>query len=225
MKISLILLSLLALSCGKIDIPGGSSSLVGESRSINAFSVLSDSDRNNLQSVCNAFSSKGVVLSNSVGASFNFSTTMSDCSQKKTSELNVETILASNGSSFVFKRKDNNQDFIFADAETNVSGVLADFCSQFNSIQNPVVSGLNASYVTTSGISGTDCTQQFGEICVSVEKASQQGDQYVVHTKEWLRVRISSTAGDRIGFVTQRKKVTRGPCGSNEVLEFQALLK
>ncbi len=225
MKISLLFLSLFALSCGKIDVTGTGSSIVGETRSISAFSALSDTDRNNLQTVCSALASKISILSNSVGANFNFSTTTSDCSQKKTSELNVETVLQGSNSNFIFKRKDNNQDFIFPEAETNTSGVFADVCTQFNTIQNPIVSGSGAIYVTTSGISPSDCTQQTGEICVSVEKASQQGDQYVIHTKEWLRVRISSLMGDKLGFVTQRKKVTRGPCGVGEVLEFQALLK
>lgn len=225
MKFSLILLSFLALSCGKIDVTTSGSGSVGESRGINAFSALSDTDRNNILAVCNALTAKAAVLSTSVGATFNWSTNSSDCAEKKTTELNVETILQSNGSNFVFKRKDNNQDFIFAEAETNVSGVMAEACNLFNGLQNPLVSGTSASYFTTSGISSGDCAQASGEICVQVEKASQQGDQFVIHTKEWLRVRVSSPTNTRIGFVTQRKKVTRGPCGIGEVLEFSATLK
>lgn len=226
MKFSLILLSFLALSCGKIGTTSSGSNTVGESRSINAFSVVSDTDRNNLNVVCNSAAAKSAILPSVVGATYNWSSSTSDCAKKVTNEFNVETIIQNTGTNFVFKRKDNNQDFIFADVETNTSGILADACSLLNGgQQNPVVSGSNASYISTSAISSSDCQPTSGEICVSIERASQQGDQFVVHTKDWLRVRVSSPTNERIGFVTQRKKVTRGSCGTDQVLQFEASLK
>lgn len=225
MKFGILFLSFLALSCGKIDVTTSSSSSVGESRGINAFSALSTTDRNNILSVCNALTSKASVLPSFVGATYSFSSDTSDCERKKTSELNVETIIQSNGQNFVFKRKDNNQDFIFPEVETNTSGVLVEACNLLTGLQNPLVSGTSATYVTTSGISSGDCTPASGEVCLSIEKAAQQGNFFIVHTKEWLRVRVSNPTNARIGFVTQRKKVTRGSCGIGEVLEFQATLK
>lgn len=225
MKYGFILLSLLSISCGKIDVTTNGSSTVGESRAINAFSVLSDTDRSNISSVCNALGTNASLLPNFVGASYSFSSSISDCERKITSELNVETVVQSNGQNFVYKRKDNNQDFIFPIVETNTSGVLADACNLLSGLQNPLISGTSASYITTSGISSVDCSPASGEVCVAIEKASQQGDFFVVHTKEWLRVRVSNQTNSRIGFVTQRKKVTRGSCGIGEVLEFNAALK
>lgn len=225
MKFVLITLSFLALSCGKIEVTSSAGSTVGESRSINAFSVLSTTDRNNISSVCNALTTQASLVPNFVGATYTFSSDTADCEGKITSELNVETVIQSNGQNFVYKRKDNNQDFIFPQVETNTNGVLADACNLLSGLQNPLVSGATATYVTTSGISSVDCTPASGEVCVEIEKASQQGNFFVVHTKEWLRVRVSNPTNARIGFVTQRKKVTRGSCGIGEVLEFKATLK
>lgn len=225
MKFSLILLSFLALACGKIEVTTKGSSTVGESRSVNAFSVLSSTDRNNLTAVCNALATKAAVVPSLVSSSYNFTANTTDCDDKLTAELNVETIIQNNGLNFVFKRKINNQDFIFPDVETNTSGLLADTCNLLTGLQNPLVSGSSATYVTTSGIDPNDCTPLDGEICVSVEKAAQQGNFFIVHTKEWMRVRVSSPTGARIGFWTQRKKVTRGSCGFDDVLQFQSNLK
>lgn len=225
MKYGFILLSLLSISCGKIDVTTSGNNTVGESRSVNAFSVLSDTDRSNLTAVCNALTTNAGILPSIVGATYVFDTVAADCTNKITPEFNVQTVIQSNGSNFVYKRKDNNQDFIFANVETNSSGTLADACNLLSGLQNPLVSGNSASYITTSGIAGEDCAQASGEICVAVEKASRQGDFFVVHTKEWLRVRTQSPTNTRIGFVTQQKKVTQGSCGIGEVLIFRATLK
>lgn len=225
MKFSLILLSFLIISCGKIDVITTGNSTVGESRGINVFSVLSGTDRNNISSVCNALSTKASLLLGTVGATYNFSSSTFDCDRKNTAEMNVETFIQSIDQNFVFKRKDSNQDFIFPEVETNTSGAMADVCNLLTSLQNPLVSGTGATYVTTSGISSGDCVPVSGEVCVAIEKAGQQGNFFVVHTKEWLRVRVSNPTNARIGFVTQRKKVTRGSCGTGEVLEFNAALK
>lgn len=225
MKFGFLSLAFLAISCGKIDVTTSGSTTVGESRSVNALSVLSDTDRNNLTSVCNALGTKNSALPTFVGATYSWASATADCDKKVTPELNVETVIQSNGQNYVFKRKDNNQDFIFPNVETNTSGILADACNFLNGLQNPLVSGSTATYYTTTGISSEDCVPTSGEVCVSVETAGRSGDFYIVHTKEWLRVRVSSPTNARIGFVTQRKKVTQGSCGIGEVLEFRASLK
>lgn len=225
MKFALIILSFLVISCGSDKMNGSLRNGVGEQRAVNAFTAIPNNDRNGISQVCNALAQKASVLPNVVGTTLLFSASQTDCTGNVNPEASVETVIQSNGLNFVLRRKSNNQEFIFPDLETNTQGLLADYCGQINILQNPLVSGTSASYITTSGIDPNNCTPASGEVCVQIERASLQGDFYVVHTKDWLRVRISSPTNDRIGFYTQRKKTTRGICGDNEVMEMQATLR
>jgi hypothetical protein len=153
-----------------------------------------------------------------------FFASQTDCSGNTVNSGNVEVVIQNNAGNYVFKKQSDNQDFIFPNVETNTSGVLADVCGSLSNLQNPLTNAQGATYFTTLNISSSDCPPVPGEICVQVESASQQGESFVVHTKEWLRIRTNSTSG-KIGFFTQRKKITRGFCGVNQYLSFQASLK
>lgn len=224
MKFLMILFAFFTLACGKMVVDKSGNSL-GTSRALSMKSPLTSFDQNNLTSVCNALTQKVAILPSVVNSVLEFSTNQKDCLGNATPEASVQVGIHSNGSGYIFKRKSNNQDFIFPDVETPSSGALADVCSSLNSFQNPLISGSHASYFTTSGILASNCRPVEGEICVQIERASQEGNSFVVHTQEWLRIRVSSTRNEKIGFFTERRKITRGFCGLDQKLEFQATLK
>lgn len=222
MKFPLIALALLAVSCGEYKTAGVSLNKVGEIRAITSTQATA-TDRNNIVAVCNALAQKNAILSTAINSTHTFMAAQSDCTGNNMGSGLVETVLQNNGR-YVFKRKADGLDFILPDVETNEDGVFADLCAAVSNLQNPVTGTSGLTYFSTSGINPADCTQASGEICVKLEKAFVNGNSATVHTKEWIRVRVSGNQG-RIGFWTSRKKVTQSFCGANEALTYQATLR
>ncbi len=226
MKYSILLLSILAVSCGEYKTMGGASDRVGDIRQVTGQdAAASRLDRDNMVKVCNALARKESILMTALNSIHTFSTSQSDCDGNSIGSGNVNVVLQSGLSGFVFKRQSDGLDFIFPNVETADSGVLADICADISDLSNPVKGETEVTYFTTSAISSSDCAPSSGEICVKVEKAFFQGSTATIHTKEWLRVRVSSPDNKYIGFVTERKKVTQSFCGRNEALKFQASLQ
>lgn len=223
MRSTWLLVCFALLACGKyeVDSNGG----IGEIRTLNDPShLITGLDRLNLNSICNAMAQKASILPLSVNLELTFLTKQKNCTGNPV-EQTVETLIQSRGESFVLKKKSDNLDFIFPEIETNTSGVLADICGSIPTLENPVVSGQSATYVRTTGIDRADCAPTSSrELCVQVEKALQQGNTFVVHTREWLKVRVSSQTNEKVGFYTYRKKLSRGYCADRELLDFQATL-
>jgi hypothetical protein len=222
MKSSALFFLLLSVSCGKYDMPSGSSNIIGEARALS--STKSSSDISNLSVICAALSSKSFTLPQSLNSSLSFNTSQKDCSGNDIENGNVDVVIQGNGSNYTFKRKADSLDFIFPNVETNTSGVLQDVCPNISSFSSPLIQGSQATFFTTTGISSSDCAPTSGEICLQVSTGRVEGSQAIIHTKEWIRFRVSSTQG-KIGFFTQRKKVARSYCGENESLVFSATLK
>lgn len=226
MKLLLLTVAILTTACGKYEISGAGSNTVNELRPLSNASQLTDLDRTNLLAVCSALNTKTNVLNQGTsGSTFTFFSTERDCSKNVVSAGNVDVTIVSQGSNaFGFKRKSDGQDFLFPNVETTSSGLFSDICSNVNNIVSPVVDGSSVTFVTTTGISSSDCAQVGNEVCVKIEKGTVQGTSAVIISKDWIRVRVGGTQG-KIGFFTQRKKVTQSYCAQNEALILEASMK
>ena len=203
MKYLYLPLIMLVASCGRIDVTGVGGSRVGEA--VTSSSKLTPLDRTNLSLVCNAFRSRGVA----VGSNLAFKVLETDCTGNTISNNDVLTVVAQSGSVYSLKRKTDGMDFIFPNLESFDSGLLADFC-QNSSFDNPDLVGNEVTQITTIGISGDDCQNQAEEICVQVSRASLQNGSYLVHTKEFMRVKVSEfQRPGYVGYFTSRKRVTK----------------
>lgn len=223
MKAGLLTLILLAVSCGEHKV--SQQDRVGELRQITS-SAVTGNERADIEAVCNALSQAQSTLSSSLNSRHTFNALQTDCSGNTIQNGDVQVMIQTSLSGFVFKRVADGLDFIFPIIETPDVGVLSGICRSLPELTSPIVNGNDITFFTTTGISQADCRREAGEICVSVEKAFPQNENSAaVHTKEWLKVRINSVDARYIGFVTDRKKVTRSFCGRDEVLTFRATLK
>jgi hypothetical protein len=219
MKFLLLTVIILASACGKYEVAPRGSTRVGEALTV---SPLSSLDRSNLSSICNALSSKTVTA----GSTLTFKQFEGDCTGNTISNADVQTVIEQVGSNFVIKRKLDGRDFIFPEVETASSGLLADVCNNLSGFDNPVDNGTERITYSTTGIDQADCTIANEQICVQVLRASLQNGTYVVHTKEWMRVKVSDVANTgKRGYWTSKKKVTKSFCAINEALSFKADLK
>lgn len=218
----LLPLLVLAAACGRYELtPQGSK--VGE---VLSFSALSSSDRTNLNSVCNALAIKsGSVVA---GSNLTFQSFEGDCTGNTVSNGLVQTTIQKVGSDAFLVRKADGGPFIFPDLESPTKGMMESLCPNINNpgFDNPIQTGNERITYSTTGISGDDCAAANEEICVEMKRASLVDGAYVVHTKEYMRVKVSDTSGTgKLGYFTSRKRVTKSYCGLNEQLTFKADLR
>jgi hypothetical protein len=215
-------------SCGKYDVQGVSGSTVGEVKSLQTAAALSDADRTNLSDICSALSAKSATLSTVGSSVFTFSTSQMDCAKNETADSNVQTVIQGAGGIYSFKLKSSGLDFVFPNVETNTSGILSSICSgvstSLSTLTSPLISGGEAIFFTTSGISSDNCQPGSGEKCVQIEKAIINGSSATVYSKDWLRIRTSTTLG-KTGFFTYRKNVAQSYCAQGEAIITKATLK
>jgi hypothetical protein len=221
MKLKVLLLLVIATACGP------SAKVLTDAQSVNELreskpQTLSNSDRQKIISICQAFSQKASTLDSLIGTKLNFVTAETDCSGNMASSGTTQVTLQKSGGDYVLKRVADNLDFIFPEIETHTSGLLASVCS--SPFESPVIEENRVIYFTTEGITTRDCVPATGEICVAVEIGRPEGVNNRIHTREWLRVRTDLTK-NRVGFFTYRKKLTKAYCGENEALLFTAILQ
>lgn len=225
MKFSLLIMTVLLASCGKYE-SDVTRNLIGESRSGDTLAVTT-TDRNNISSICTALAQKASTLASAVGSTHLFATQQSDCDGVTLIDADLNVVVQTSGAGYIFKKSSDGLDYIFPEVETNTTGLLANVCADTNSFVNPRIDpGTNsATWITTVGISSNDCTPTSEELCVQVETGSLNNDQtYTIHTKDWMRVRLTSTNG-KLGFFTQRKKLTQATCATYKSQISQALMK
>lgn len=223
MKLLLGILAVTAVSCGsEYKIGGRSGSSVGATRSLSPVSV-SQGERANLSSICSALAQKDALLGSSTGSTFSFQASQSDCTGNIISSGLVNVILQGSGSDFIFRRSDGS-DFIFPNVESPDSGMLAEVCGNVSNFSNPIQSGQDFLYISTSD-GGDNCPPATGELCVQVERASTNGTSAVVHTVDIMRVRLAVNGARYAGFFSYRKRFSRSFCGQNEFISQEATLK
>lgn len=224
MKYSLAFMVFLAVSCGKY-IPGSmTDTSIGEVRTLSVSpAAVTPETRTNVVAICNALLQKEAILSTAVNTTHTFTANQTDCQGSAISSGTQNVTIQRGSGGYVF-RKVEGGDFMFPEIETTSSGVLSEICSNISNLRNPIIGRSEAVYFATSGINPSDCSPLFGELCIQVETAFVQGSTATIHTKDWLRIR-TNPAQARLGFFSQRKRVTRSYCGQNEVLSFTATLK
>lgn len=225
MKFALLIMTVLVASCGQYE-SDVTRNLIGESRSADAL-VVTTTDRNNISSICTALGQKASTLASAVGSTYLFATQQSDCDGITVVNADLNVIIQTGGTGYIFKKSSDGLDYIFPELETNTTGLLTNVCADPTSFVNPQIDpGTNsATWITTVGISSNDCTPASEELCVQVETGSLNADQtYTIHTKDWMRVRLTSTNG-KLGFFTQRKKLTQATCATYKSQISQALMK
>jgi len=218
MKVLLLSLIILTAACGKYEVAPGSSK-IGEKLSVSSLTSL---DRSNLQSICSALGSRNTV----VNTTLSFDTFEGDCVGNTITNGVVQTTIQQSGSNYVLKRKVTGQDYIFPDLESPTQGLLGDICTNLANIENPVQSGADQVTYTTTGPDIAECGVQNEQLCVVVKRASLQNGEFFVHTKDFMRVKVSDAGRTgKLGYFTFRKKISRSFCGINEQLVFSATLK
>lgn len=217
MKLLLLSILVLGAACGKYEVVPNSSK-IGEKLSVSSLSSL---DRSNLQSICNALGSRSTVANSTLS----FETFEGDCEGNTITNGVVQTTVQQSGTDFVLKRKTTGQDFVFSDLESPTQGLLKDICSNIAGVENPVQSGSEQVTYTTTGPDIAECGVQSEQLCVVVKRASQQNGEYIVHTKDFMRVKVSDASrSGKLGYFTFRKKISKSYCGLNEQLVFSASL-
>lgn len=216
----LLPLLVLAAACGKYDLkPSGSK--VGEALTI---SPLSSTDRSNLNSICTALAAKSSSAVN--GATLTFQSFEGDCTGHTISNAFVQTAIQKIGSENYLVKKLDGGPYIFSDLESPTKGILENICPNLANLDNPVQVGNEQISYNTIGINPEDCTVANEEVCVEVKRASLVDGTYTIHTKEYMRVKVSDSARTgKVGYFTLRKRVTKSYCGLNEQLTFRADLK
>lgn len=214
----LLPLVVLVAACGRYEVtPQGSK--VGEALPVSALSNL---DRSNLSSICNALAAKQVVP----GSNLTFQAFEGDCTGNTVSNGLVQTTIQSISGEFFLTRKVGGDAFIFPDLESPTKGMMESICGNLSGFENPLQTATERITYNTTGISSDDCELTNENLCVEMRRASLVDGAYIVHTKEFMRVKVTDTARTgKLGYFTQRKKVTKSYCGLNEQLTFKADLK
>jgi hypothetical protein len=225
MKSIALLILLSVTSCGKYDVRGRGGTGLGQVRSINTVTTASASTVAALQLICNALAVKEAALSSAVGSLLTYSASQTDCEGNPVFvEGSQQVVIQRSAQDYILVKKDGLP-FIFPDVETRTSGVFKDLCNLGASLLNPIINGTEATFISIEGISGSDCSPVFGEeTCLALEKGQVSGTDAVITSRDIMRVRTGGTKG-RIGFFTQRTKVSQSICSTNGAIISKALLK
>lgn len=221
MKFAVLSLTILAFSCGQYEGVNTGSQL----GAVRAFSpaTMDSTTASQLSAICNALAQKNSILNSAIGSAHNFDATQTDCEKIIINTGIVQTTIQNVGE-YQFRKIDGTS-FIFPNVETNTSGVMAPVCANLANLQTQIQNGSEVVSISTTGISPDDCTPVAGETCVLFESGALANNSFTVTTKEWIRFRVTNPTNNRIGFFTQRKKVSRSFCGNNESVEYKATLK
>ena len=225
MKFSILPMMLLLASCGD-TLPGsGSINRVGETRSLlNTSVAVSGLDRQNIISLCSALSQKESILPTTVNSTHIFSISQTDCGGRLTETGDVGVTIQNVGG-YVFRRNDNLS-FIFPEVETATTGILKEVCASVTlpNLANPLRTTSDVLYFGTLGIGPVDCPPRSGELCILLERGLVQGTSAVIHTQDWIRIKVNPLE-EKLGFFSYRKRITKSFCAPNQTQTFTATLK
>lgn len=222
MKYSLLGLSLLALSCGKIDL-STSSSGIGTVKQLQTASI-STGDHLVFDSICQALVQKGQKLSLSQPSGMTFDVVQKDCDGNNV-VFDSQVVRVENSSGYRFVNQTTNAAFVFPEVETSTSGIMKEICGGASSL--PIISGSEAKTVSASGLSSADCPTASGERCLVVEygtKVEGTTNSYKIYKKEFVRFNTVTTSG-KYGYFTYRKSFSGSVCDQNKSVESQVTLR
>lgn len=222
MKLTLFLLSVLAISCGKIDMKSGGG--IGQIRELTP-QAISVGEQLIFDSICSGLTRKSQRFSTSLPTSIVFDVQEKDCDGKTVTFGSQQVRVSSSTNGYQFERQDSGGSFIFPNVETSDSGVMKEICGGSRSI--PVVDGNgDARWISTSGFSASECPSASGEQCVLVEIGSKQGTStsYRIHTREVIRFNVNVNSGKH-GYFSLRKKFADSNCDAGDNTEASATMR
>lgn len=222
MKFSLLFLTILSFSCGKIDMKTGGG--VGQIRELQPLQI-SVGEQLTFDSICSGLTKKSQRFSSSLPSSLVFDVQEKDCDGKTVTFGSQQVRVSSGTNGYQFERQDSGGSFLFPNVETSDNGVMKEICGGVRSI--PLVDGIgDARWISTTGFSSSECPSVSGEQCVVVETGSKQGttNSYRIHTREVIRFNINANSG-KYGYFTFRKKSADSNCDAGDSTESSATLR
>jgi hypothetical protein len=226
MKFSILYLALFIAGCGKYGTLSNDEDKVGFSLPV--VTSFDPSDRSAITQICNSISSKESRLAQLVGINQSYNISQKVCLNDEIVEEGINVVIQdSGGGNFTLRRVDNVP-FVFSNVETlSSNGILASICNALptTSTTPEIAIGSSILQFTTIGIDPSFCSPSGEEICLRVVSASSTNR--VVHTKEWIKVfaRPNTANQNKSGLVTDRRKVTAGFCGQDQVTVQRASLQ
>lgn len=220
---SILLLSLafLVASCG--DQIQQSENSLGQTRSLAPLQVSAQM-RVDLQKICQALSNKNAMLHQYINAPFRFSVRKKDCDGKDVGVMSeVPVTIQRPLTNYIFKRTEDNVDFLFPDVETNEFGVVSPICSRLSNLQNPIITGSGAIWISTNP-AGSDCTPLGTEKCLMIETGVPQNNTHRIVSREWLKFNVDYNLPN-IGFYTYRKRLSATFCEVGKFIQEEVTLK
>lgn len=192
-----------------------------EVRSLDPISVDDPMILSRINAICGALLYKEGILNILTSNQYTFAYSQKDCGKSAGIPKNVTVSIQDTGSSYVFKSV-NGDAFGFSNVETSTSGLMKEICQSRTALTNPMQTASGAIWFSTTPAKD-DCESSSDGYCVQVERGSQyDGNSYVIHTKEWMKVQIT---GSNRGFFTDRKVVSTANCADGQSMERRAILK
>lgn len=195
---------------------------------------VGSSEHTKIKAVCDAIKRKSIVLSSMVNTTYKFSGTIKSCTDGAFTNSNDYIVKLVDNTSGGYKFVEDSEMFYFSEVESVNQGTLSLICSKIDKLVMPIKvgttvteAGANLLYVTTDGISGSDCTAITDETCLKIETAiidssSTKELMARVQSREWVRFRLNGTMS---GFFTFRKKISENGCAEGQISGRTATLK
>lgn len=209
----LLILLVLIAACGKYKTSG---SRLGEIRSLTP-AALSAGDLSSIRTICAALVSKAASIAQAPNLTYTFSYATKSCEEPRLSVNRLVPVTIENQNSS-YKFKDGSSYFVFPEVETNVSGIMKEVCSNANSAtptDSFTSSGGNATWVTTSAVSSSDCNPGNGQMCILIDTGIPSGSGYKIVSKDWMKFQVDPSLAN-YGFYVERKAESEALCGLNK---------
>jgi hypothetical protein len=230
MKILLLALPFVFLSCGKVDLPKTNLEALGSVRPLSETRSLTTVEISRLTSICQAAARKNSNLTSQLPVGdIVFTVNETDCSGDFLSRnLDVPVrVKLENFTNFVFEKTNPlSKDYPFPKVETPTDGILAGICQNLQALKSPIVKPTGEA-IYVSSVDNADCTSTVNETCMTIETANQFQDSYTVHTTETLKFRSNDTEFNLpiYGYYTQRIRRTSLGCAAGSSKSVTSVMK
>jgi hypothetical protein len=211
----LILFLFVLVSCGK-DAPLNTN--VGERRRMDPQPIRDANDLAAYKNICMAIANKSEMLSVSTEGEYVFSYSSKGCSESQMSgPRDIKTYIERISDSIFVFRSRSGESFPFSDVETDTTGLMSKICANLNNdLKSPIQTSM-------SGVMAfSRCDSDANIECVLIERGTLNGDEYTIHTKDWIKFKVTN---GRRGFFVQRNQISGTSCPEGQEVMKAATLK
>lgn len=220
MKYFWIVALLVVGACGKVDVTGMTQ--LGTAKPIKP-DKLSTTEIARIQLICDALRAKDPALVNLVNLDYTFAGSTKGCTDSAFAQLPDTTVrLVDTGG---YKFLEGSTPYYFSDFETSSSGVLSQICNSLSLGVSPIVPN-SSEFIFFSINDSSDCMSGGLEQCIVIERGNRSSDsEAIIHTREWIKVKLQSNTTNNVGFWTYKKRVTQASCAEGSYIGRSATLK